>query len=338
MVDKLFKLILKDVQKRRTQNPRFTDQEVNIIEKIKAETSTLNIDNISRTKAYASFYDCNKEIPWSFLASMVSRNAGWNMTDLEGRWFPYILHQSYRDLLFMTYERANWSIFLDAFPQLLLYEHSKRINKPLFYLLQGFSVSTYMEVEWELYWKSRNKERLMTSQIINEQNVIQKPIIEHPFFHEKVFSSLLYKLQDWFHFNSVFFPSREGELYGFSVHDFQKLDQRIELGKRLAYLLFNEKYYQSFYQFSQKTEHTGSRYDYEQYLSIMKRRDTPFLRTTYPIIMHHRQDTKDWLLIRKLKNKWYKPTTSISQYHLTEWYRKKQHQLHQAIKIEQWFK
>ncbi|GAA3327359.1 hypothetical protein GCM10020331_066980 [Ectobacillus funiculus] len=47
-----------------------------------------NRDNISRTHAYKEYYLRNCEIRWSFLASMVSRNAGWNMTDLEGKYYP----------------------------------------------------------------------------------------------------------------------------------------------------------------------------------------------------------------------------------------------------------
>lgn len=43
----------------------------------------LKPDNISRTVFYDQFYLKHKEIVWGYLASFVSRNAGWNMTDLE---------------------------------------------------------------------------------------------------------------------------------------------------------------------------------------------------------------------------------------------------------------
>lgn len=41
-----------------------------------------------------------------FLASMVSRNAGWNMTDLEGRYYATVLPQTVKTFV-LTYEEAN---------------------------------------------------------------------------------------------------------------------------------------------------------------------------------------------------------------------------------------
>jgi len=38
---------------------------------IKKTTDKLNIDNISRTQAYATFYHRYPEVKWAFLASMV---------------------------------------------------------------------------------------------------------------------------------------------------------------------------------------------------------------------------------------------------------------------------
>lgn len=93
---------------------------------IKKTTDKLNIDNISRTQAYATFYHRYPEVKWAFLASMVSRNAGWNMCDLQGKNMKKALSKQTRDLLFLTYERANWLIFKDVFPQLLLYAVSRK--------------------------------------------------------------------------------------------------------------------------------------------------------------------------------------------------------------------
>lgn len=318
----------------------YTEEEQKIIRSIIDETERKNIDNVSRTTSYANYYERNKEIRWSFLASMVSRNAGWNMTDLEGAWFPKALDRTTRNTLFMTYEQANWLIFSDAYPQLLLYEISKKQNKPLFSLLRAFSVSQFMEKHWNEYWLCRNGEKLITAQIINEQNVIQEPVINHPFYRNKVFKSFIFKFQDWLHFSSVLFPTIQGELYGFSVHDFRKLGSRIELGKKLAWLLFHEYYYPRFYLFSKKTIHTGSRFDYEQYFSQPKPRDTPFLRAVYPIIKHKAQFQDDWFYDQRERRKWFKPITKINtkELCLTEWYLHKQKQLHVGISIESLFR
>lgn len=309
------------------------DYEKKIISYINEIVQKGNIDNISRTQYYYRFYVRNPEIEWSFLASMVSRNAGWNMTDLQGLWLPHILPFKLREQLFMTYERANWLIFLDAFPQLLLHELSKRYETSLFHLLKRFHVSRFMQKEWERFWKTKDSKRLMTALIINEQHVIQKPVINQPFYKKKVFHAIPYVLQDWLHYSTVLFPMVTGELYGFSVHDFSDINERIHLGKRLAWLLFHPDYYPHFKRFSEQTEHTGSRYDYEQYFSSENSRGTPFLRLAFPIIDHHRHDFCDWYQWGQRTEKWFKPIRIPRKYHITKWYRKKQQLLHAGIVI-----
>lgn len=93
-----------------------TTFEQNLIKKINTLTEKWNKDNISRTKAYEYYYSIHPEIKWAFLAGMVSRNAGWNMCDLEGKWMPKIVSPRFQHVLFITYERANWLIFHDAYP------------------------------------------------------------------------------------------------------------------------------------------------------------------------------------------------------------------------------
>ena len=128
------------------------------------------------------------EIQWSFLAHMVSRNAGWNMCDLEGSLFLHLLSKEKRKLFFLTYERANWLIFQDAYPQLLLYQYSTKKNKPMFHLLKYFQVSSFMEREWNYFWKHRDLQRLLFSLIINEQHVIHKPLICHSYYQKRYFT------------------------------------------------------------------------------------------------------------------------------------------------------
>lgn len=304
---------------------------------IKAKTEKGNIDNISRTVFYDLFYLNNKEIIWAYLASFVSRNAGWNMTDLEGEIFVDLIPKEYREILYLTYERANWLIFLDAYPQLLLYETSKEIGKPMFHLLKMFHVSKFMEYEWNYFWQERDIDRLCKALIINEQHVIQKPVIEDPFYSDKVFCSLPFFFEDKMHFSTVLFPTLEGKLYGFSVHGFTKVKNRIELGKRLTWLLFKSKEHKKMRAFASAIEHTGSRYDYEQFVVSVKRKRTPALRATYPIVYHHRSDFSDWFHGKKRPtiNKFFQEPTIKPPIDLTEWYYKKQRQLQLAAKIEE---
>ncbi|QED48399.1 DUF2515 domain-containing protein [Cytobacillus dafuensis] len=329
---------MKHFHKKKSLNQLNID-EIELIQQIHDQTIKNNADNISRTDAYFHFYHLHPEVLWSFLASMVSRNAGWNMCDLEGNWFPKIIKEQVRKKLFLTYERANWLIFQDAFPQLLLYQYSTKINRPMFHLLRFFHVSKFMESEWVVFWEERNYKRLLISQIINEQNIIQKPVIKNPVYKKRVFQSPIFFLQDWFHFSSVIFPTCEGKLYGTSVNGFKSLSKRIELGKRLADILFDKKLYPAFYEFALKTVHTGSRYDYEYYFKNRPNRSTPFLRCTYPVINHKRVFFEDWSKYKRLRRKWLK--VDVQQKHpieMTKWYLKKQRQLKKAIYISELIK
>jgi hypothetical protein len=305
-----------------------------LVQFILNETNKYNRDNISRTDAYFRFYDQHREIHWSFLANMVSRNAGWNMCDLEGQWFPHLLKKEIRERLFITYERANWLIFQDAFPQLLLYQYSTKIKQPMFHLLKYFHVSAFMEVEWHYFWLHRDYWRLLVSLIINEQHVIHKPVIDHPFYSNKVFRSFIFFFQDWLHFSSVLLPTCNGSLYGVSVSGFKDVNNRIDLGKRIATILFNEQLYPLFYKFASKTVHTGSRYDYECYFMNRKKRDTPFLRMIYPVIQHHIHEYKDWSERKRILKKWYKKTPQRDPLMLNKWFEHKQKQLHKAVLIK----
>lgn len=314
-----------------------TDEEKQLIFRIRQQTVLANIDNVSRTHAYKEYYRRNMEISWTFLASMVSRNAGWNMTDLEGKYYPKVLSEKVRHQLFLTYERANWLIFSDAYPQLLLYEYSKMWKKPLFHLLQFFSVSVFMEREWQRFWQEKEEKRLMISLIVNEQNVIQEPVIEHPFFQKNVFQTLLFKFQELFHFSAVVFPTTKGKLYGFSVYEFETLTKRIQLGKQLAWLLFHPDYKDLFHIFSFKTVHTGSRMDYEQYFPVAKEQDTPQLREVFFVIPHDRKNKKDWFHNNINVEEWFAFQEPDGEIDITEWFLQKQKQLHLFASLNSFF-
>ncbi|MFT8321174.1 MAG: DUF2515 family protein [Bacillus sp. (in: firmicutes)] len=309
--------------------------EYKLVQKIQLITNKYNVDNISRTESYLHYYTANKEIRWAFLASQVSRNAGWNMCDLEGEWFPKILSKTKRQQLFSIYEKANWFIFQDAFPQLLLYHYSTKLKSPMFHLLKFFHVSSFMEREWKWFWERKDEERLMNSLIINEQNLIEKPIIKDNYFKQQVFHTSAFLFQDFFHFSAVLFPTLNGEIYGGSVSNFTSLNKRIKFGKTLASILFYPSLYPNFYQYSTSISHTGSRSDYERLVFPNHKNNTPILRLTYPIIKHEKYQMTDWSLHKKIKKEWLK---SVYQQKIpnsfTNWYKGKQEQLHELIQLE----
>ncbi|WP_062356481.1 DUF2515 family protein [Bacillus kwashiorkori] len=309
-----------------------------LIQHIQYRTKIGNIDNISRTNYYEKYYFLHPEIKWAFLATVVSRNAGWNICDLKGNWIPQLINRKECDQLFHTYERANWLIFQDAFPQLLLYHYSTKWQRPLFHLLRYFQVSSFMEHEWQYFWEQRDHYRLLYALIINEQNVIQQPVIENHYYKKHVFSSLAFKIQDLFHFSVVLMPSCDGSLYGASVTNFRKLTSRIELGKRLSNILFQNNVYQHVLTFIKSTPHTGSRHDYQQYMPQNSFAKTPFLRTHFPIINHSPVLDNKWDKRIKIRKSWYEKPKLTDDINITDWYLRKQKEIEVYLAFKQWLK
>lgn len=89
-----------------------------LIGQIQDITRQLNVNNITRTATYGAYYRRHPEIEWAFLGHMVSRNGGWNMTDLRGEPHSRLLSDTERNLYFQFLERGNWLIFQDAYPQI----------------------------------------------------------------------------------------------------------------------------------------------------------------------------------------------------------------------------
>ncbi len=235
-----------------------------LLKTITEKTQTLNKNNITRTKAYIEYYQKHPEIQWSLLAHMVSRNAGWNMTDLKGEFLPKLLSPKEQNDFFHMLERGNWLIFHDAFPQLLLYEESKRKQKPLFYLLPYFGVSVFMKTMWEQFWNKSNQELLSIGLIINEQHYIEDRVIQNPTYQQSVLNTLEFQLQDILSMNQILFPFEENseiKLVGATVHHFASLHKRIEFGKSLYTLLFSDKL-PFLSNWAKNKVHTGSRQDY----------------------------------------------------------------------------
>ncbi len=258
----------------------YEPKHVELVHWIKQETKSLNINNVTRTMAYLEYYRRNPEIHWSLLAHMVSRNAGWNMTDLKGEFLPKLLSEEERNYYFMWLERGNWLIFQDAFPQLLLYEASKLDRNPLFHLLKDLSVSSFMRPIWKEFWANGNSSKLTMALIINEQNYIESRIVQNDFFKEKVLNKTAFALQDRLNLNYILFPTeRKGNdsiMLGDIVHDFTQLEKRITIGKRLYSILFHyPTHLESIFSWATEKRHSGSRKDYWDHLFTDVRESIP---------------------------------------------------------------
>ena len=241
-----------------------------LVGRIVSHTRLLNRNNVTRTKAYLDFYNSHPNIHWAFLGHMVSRNGGWNMTDLKGEFLSRLLSEEEKESYFSFLERGNWLIFQDAFPQFLLYEESVRRNKPLFHLLQSLHVSTFMESIWNHFWRYQDPYILTVGFIINEQSYIEGRIIQNPLYQKEVFHTLEFILQDLFSFSQLLFPyekKREISLKGQTLSNFDQLPERIFLGKKLYKILFqNKDLLGNTIKWANSHPHTGSRRDYWPHL------------------------------------------------------------------------
>jgi hypothetical protein len=241
-----------------------------LLQMIRLKTKQLNVNNVTRTKAYLDFYIFRPEIHWAFLGHMVSRNGGWNMTDLKGEFLSKLMDEESKQDFFSFLERGNWLIFQDAYPLFLLYEESLFQSRNLFYLLPYLNVSTFMEVIWNRFWEEGDSYMLAIALIINEQSYLENRIVQNSFYKKKVFQTFEFVLQDLFSFNQILFPytdngnrTEKASLKGLTLHHFGSLHERIMLGKDLYRLLFQEvDLSEKVYRWAITHPHTGSRKDY----------------------------------------------------------------------------
>lgn len=249
----------------------WTKEDLALAEEIRLATDRAVSSNLTRTEAYLACYEAYPELHWAFLAHMVSRNAGWNITDLRGR-LANLLDESEKRAFYRFIERSNALIFQDAYPQLLLYMKSRELGASQFHLLPYFHVSRFMRPFWERFWIDRGSALLTVGLIINEQNYIEKRVMRHPYYQKNITDKTLFHLQSLAGLNQVVFPLLEeapsGEetvrrLAGRVVSDFGSLPDRIALGKGLYAMLMGLRAVRSGAErFAASVPHSGSRADY----------------------------------------------------------------------------
>ncbi|MDG0814543.1 DUF2515 family protein [Cohnella rhizosphaerae] len=257
---------------------------------IREETETHNRNNVTRTAAYMEMYKAFPELHWALLAHLVSRNGGWNMTDLQGAWLPKLLKHKDRATLFGMLESCNALIFRDAYPQLRLYGESRRTGRSRFALLPAFGVSAFMRPFWERFWIERDPTALTVALIVNEQHVIERRVVQDPAYKDTVLASAAFKGMRPLQLQQVIVPlggvriarlppgtsgTERGDgpdggdepadtaLAGRVLESFANVDERIAFGKSLYAMLFAyPKVLGGALAFAETVSHTGSRADY----------------------------------------------------------------------------
>ncbi|RKN80686.1 DUF2515 family protein [Paenibacillus ginsengarvi] len=261
--------------------PRMTAEERLLTEAIREETRRMNRNNVTRTTAYLRLFERTPELHWAFLAHMVSRNGGWNMTDLKGELVSRLVGESAAEALFDFLETSNSYIFHDAYPQLRLFEKSKEHGRSLFHLLPAFGVSSFMRPVWEQFWRERRPALLTVGLIVNEQHYIEKRIVQNETFKIAVLDTPAFWTHSLLQLNAVVFPYAKKEsppkpsggpeqagaddyrLAGLVIESFSNLRERIEFGQKLYAVLFGVPAVLTQARlFAARHPHTGSRADY----------------------------------------------------------------------------
>ncbi|EKN65765.1 hypothetical protein BABA_18422 [Neobacillus bataviensis LMG 21833] len=249
--------------------PCLSENDKQCIHHIREQTRQLNQNNIARTQAYFQFYLKHPEIHWALLGHMVSRNVGWNMTDLKGELLTKLLPERDQIAFFSFLERGSWLIFQDVYPQFLVYDLSVRCSQEMFHLLPHLSTSTFMETLWRYFWHSGDSYTLAIATVINEQSYLEKRLIQNNHFKNTVTGTVSLKMYDFLRLNNILFPYCEEEkrektsLVGATSRHFTSLHERILFGKKLYSLLFQrEKILAGVMKWAHERPHTGSRKDY----------------------------------------------------------------------------
>lgn len=274
---------------------------------IRRHTAHANRNNRTRTDAYLRFYLEHPEIEWALVAHLVSRNGGWNMTDLQSDWLPLLLDEQERGAFFHFLERCNWLIFHDAYAQLLLYAAMKQQGDDLTGLLVPLGVSRFMVNVWRDFLRTRDPVRLTHGLIINEQNYIEQRVVQQPFYRKQVLDTLPFQLQSLLSFSHLLFPyhtapdETEPLLCGITAHRFASLEQRILIGKSSYHLLKNNpNRFRQIVGWTRQTPHTGSRADYwPGRFSVTSpapapKLYSPPLEQVWPDVSHAPADGVDW--------------------------------------------
>ncbi|MFE8702080.1 DUF2515 family protein [Cytobacillus sp. FJAT-54145] len=282
-----------------------SSEERKIIRTIREQVFIHNENNVTRTSAYLKYFLRNPNVHWAFLAHMVSRNGGYYMTDLKSSFFKDIIPSHEQKRYFLFLERCNAYIFQDAFPQLLLYEYCVKVNKPMFHLLKGFNVSSFMIPLWESFFNNKNSEAITIGMIINEQKMLGERVLKILYQSHSVLDELPYKLQETLGLTTVLFPYRSKQserykLYGQEVKNFSDVDERITIGKKLYQILFSKYVFESSFQFANHNVHTGSRKDYWGWLftndehSKEEKIYSPPLFHAWSNVEHSFRQKQDW--------------------------------------------
>ncbi|MDQ3034697.1 MAG: DUF2515 domain-containing protein, partial [Myxococcota bacterium] len=237
------------------------------------ELDARNRDNVSRTASYLELYAWTRahpaELPWLLMAHLVSRNAGYLMTDLAGRIDalrdPMLAAATTK--LFVMLERANFLIFYDAWHHVCahLLGESHTLAPPR---TPAFVCDAWARYESACARTGRTPsaqlERALVMDLVhNEQHLIERRAVHHrelvPGLHMLQLVEVLGQERSLI----LPWPDRASYAPSIRVGDFASVERRIATGARIFDLALADRARRdAMFAWALEHPHTGSRAAY----------------------------------------------------------------------------
>jgi hypothetical protein len=246
------------------------------------ELDARNRDNVARTESYLTLYAWTRahppELPWLLMAHLVSRNAGYAMTDLRVALAEPRTPALYRELgrnLFQLLERANFLIFWDAWHHVLEHLQGRA------HALTPPRTAAFMCAAWRRYEAQAHRQRrvapaleaaLVYDLVENEQTLIEQRVVHHPRFGGGRLAIGLAEVLG--RERGLRFPETTARIH---VGWFASLARRIATGQRIYdEVVSDDRLRGRMFAWCERHPHTGSRSDYAG-------RPGPTLREAWPV-------------------------------------------------------
>lgn len=255
------------------------------IERFAQELEARNVDNVARTESYLELYDWTHErgtdLPWLLMAHLVSRNAGYLMTDLA------LAIEKTRDAqlrasmttLFVLLERANHLIFFDAWHHVCAHLAGET------HALTSPRTPTFMCEAWRRYESSRERDgitpalerSLVLDLVHNEQHLIENRVVHRRALRDGLDLLRIVELFGADRPLVLPWPDGHGDAPKIRVRRFADIARRIATGQRIFDLaLADRARRQRMFDWAREHPHTGSR-------EVYGGRAGPTLREVWPL-------------------------------------------------------
>jgi len=230
-----------------------------------AEIAERNRDNVSRTHSYLELYAHTRargpDLPWLLMAHLVSRNAGYMMTDLaralDRDETPEPMRPAIENLMALL-ERANFLIFYDAWFHVLHHLLGRSSALP------PGRTPAFVRAAWLRYEQALGEtggvdaalERALVLDLVhNEQHFIERRVVHNPRFGPG--QQALAMIEGSGREKPMTFPLDDVEL---RVGRFADLDRRIATGAEIFdAVLADRSRREAAYAWARDHPHTGAR-------------------------------------------------------------------------------